>query len=568
MEMKVKLLPLLGIVLVFLGILWIFTQIRNKELFQSGITVKNTTCTAEMPERTYNPAPIPANTPIPNIRIDITSYISGDPKWKIDLNTIGSFYASGISKTADQTELYNSSLIPLRTYNNILNNLFITRNLQCWKDHTRVCLYLMNCNSMVLPFMTKAGTISNLSNETERRQNFKSLLLDSNYSFLNTVHPFGTFVYNNLSNYHIIMHFSGVIDKCIPISNPLITRYSSTLAPYNVQGWMECSGLLNRLMVQLLTMRVNISESSESAWHTDLDDICLWLDKLTQYLAGSWKYNNMIIIKFMSVVMGALLNCRNMSLIIPPFENFLEVSMTQKEGFIWPETDRDVASLPYHIYTLSDILIIVAIFKEINAPFNFSKLKPYFKKTIENATANTILQNKMNELGWNAGQFHNAMNAMLSPLGISISAGKVVGLTGSPSASTSCFHALPPIPCGIAYPPSTNSSTTCNCSIKKISLDMCLSALSGTPSSSASVVYTPTLMRKLIYYTNLMDTVKQNKCPTSYEMRELSRPVLLDMYNYIFENGPPPNQFPSDNYPISLPEFIGVLKKWKEVEGI
>ncbi len=554
------------LVIVGLWILWIATRHRNIELFQSGITLTNTTCTAIMPERTYNPAPIPANTAIPNIQIDITPYIQGNETFKIDLNTISNFYASGISKTAEQTERYNSSLVPIRTYANILNNLFKSKNIQCWKDHTRVCLYLMNCNSMIIPFMTKAVATKSMTDEAARRNNFKSLLSEPTYSFLNTTHPFGTFAYDNLNTYHIIMPFSGVIDKCIRISNQTVVKYSSVLAPINMQGWMEWSLAMNRIMVQLLTMRVNISETSESSWHTEIDDICLWLDKLSQYTATSWKNNNMIVIKFMSVAMGAILNCRNMSLVIPPIENFLDTNLKQKEGFIWTETNRDVASMDYHVYTLSDMFVLLTIFKEINAPFNFTGLKQYFKKTVENATANTILQNQMNKLGWSAGQFHTAMETMMTSMGISLSAGKVVGLTGSPAA-TSCSYTPPPAPCNIAYPPSTVSAS-CNCSIKKISLEMCLAAMTGTPASSTSVVYTPILMRKLIYYTNLMDTVKQNQCPTSYEMREISRPGLLDMYNYIFENGTPPTQFPLDEFPVSLTEFIAVLKKWNEVERI
>ncbi len=556
--------------MVLVGLLWYWTRQRNAELFQSGITVKNTTCTAEMPERTYNPAPIPASTPIPNIRIDITPYIQGYATWKIDLMTIVNYYApnAGSVKSEDQTALYNERLVPLLTYRNITTSLFQSKNLMCWRDHTRVCLYLMNCNSMILPFMTKAASITSLTNETARRNNFKELLKEPNYAFLNVPNPFGLDVYKCPHIYFIYRNqdtsTSGTYDNCLSTSNAIKSSKSALLAGEAHQGNFEVCHVLFRLMAQVLLMRVNISELTESAWHNDLDEISSWMDKLAQYLATRFRENNIHLIRTVPLMIGSLMNCRKLTIFSTELEKFFDAAFGVKEGFIWTETNRDVMVINYHLYFLSMLWIIFIIFEATGTPFAFAKYKTLLKKIVDNGVVEVYMQEKITAKRWTAIQFHDVMATALGRMGITYTNGSLQGLTSG--TDTSCFFNPTP-PCG-APAPAISTTVNCNCTMKKITFDFIMNAIDTITPPAVSTTTTPyftvSQMKVLMFHTCLGDFAKQQNCPP-ITLTYLTNARTLDFYKYFYEGGPLPSSF-TTSFPMSPNEFINALKKWVEVE--
>ncbi len=568
--MKIGILPILGVVLVLVGLLWYWTRQRNTELFQSGITLKNITCTAEMPERTYNPAPIPASTSIPNIRIDIMPYIKGDgdTKWKIDLATIVNFYApnAGSVRSEDQTALYNERLVPLYTYRNITYNLFNSRNIVCWRDYTRVMLYLMNCNSMIIPFMTKAATISNLTDEVARRNNFKELLKEPKYSFLNAANPFGIEVYNSPYNYFIYrsQDLTNTYDDCLSTSNAIRSKNSSVLAAEVHQGNFEGCHVVFRWLAQLLLMRVNISELTEADWHKDLDEIVSWLDKLAQYLGTRFRDNNIHLIRTIPMMMGALLSCRKLTVFATELEKFFDTAFSVKEGFIWTETNRDVMVINYHLYFQSMIWIIFIIFQATGTPFPFEKYRTILKKIVDNCVVEVYMQNKIKEKGWTDIQFHDVMASALAGMGIQLVDGSLQGLTSGESSS--CFL-NPATPCGTPAPALT--TVNCNCTMKKITFDFIMNAMDTIkPPTITTTTTTPYFtvgqMKVLLFYTGLGDFAKSNNCPP-ITLASLNNPRMLDFYKYFYEGGSLPTNFTTD-FPMSPNDFVNALKKWVEVE--
>jgi hypothetical protein len=562
---------ILGLIIVLLVAFWYTTRIRNKELFQSGITVKDIECTAQMPERIYNPAPIPANTPIPNIQIDITPYIQGDIKWKIDLRQVANYYApnAGSNRSDAQSKLYIESLETLYTYRNIMEQLFKSYNLPCWRNHTRVCLYLMNCNSMLIPFMTKAATITSLTDEKARRNNFKELLKDSRYTFLNSEYPFGTHVYDCPPFHWIVRGNSttGTFDDCVKYAS--ITSWNgSVLASAPHQGNFEACHVFMRLIANTLLMRVNISELREPEWHKDIDDLFLWYDKVMQYLGTNLRTNNIYLIKIVPIMLAFLGRCRKLDKIAIEVEKFLDIQFSIKEGFIWTETNRDNAVINYHLYFLSMMWIIFITFQATSTPFPFAKYKNQLKKIVDNAVVEVYISAKIKEKGWTGQQFHDVMTIALEREGIRLVNGTLSGLTsaatGSPQA-TQCLYKPPP-PCGAPVP--TSSTAHCNCSTKKITMSWILNAMDTiqppSPSSTSPIYYTTDRMKIILFYTCLGDFAFVDRCP-SYNISADKNPRTADFYKYFYEEGPLPDSF-TTGFHMPVSTYMSALRKWVEVE--
>ena len=564
---------IIGLLVVLLVALWFFTRIRNKELFQSGITLKNQVCAAEMPERTYNPAPIPADTPIPNMRIDITPYIRGDPAWKIDLNTIVNYYAPNVGsvKSEDQTALYNERLVPLLTYRNITEYLFKSYNMTCWRDHTRVCLYLMNCNSMLFPFMTKAASITSLTDEAARRNNFKELLKEPKYAGLNQEFPFGEGVINSSATYHLQRGMdtpAGSHDDCIVGSDWTQSVSLSLVAREVHQGNFEACHVFMRLIANTLLMRVNISELTEPQWHRDIDDLFIWFDKTMQYMGTRYRDNNIHLIKIVPLMLAYLGRCRNLSMFVPNLETFFDTVFAIKPGFIWSETNRDVAVINYHLYFLSMMWIVFIIFQATGTPFPFDKYKNLLKPIVDNGVAEVYMNNKIKEKGWTEIQFHDVMTIALQQRGIQLVSGSLTGLTSAPTGSAAALSCLykPPPPCGAPVP--VANTDLCNCTMKKITLDFILNAMDTitppVPTTTTTAYFTVRQMKILLFYTCLGDFAKNDTCPP-INIDYRVNPRMLDFYKYFYEGGPLPSAF-TTGFHMSVADFTGALKKWVETE--